>query len=65
MQVHMLVGLRVRHFARTDWTRETIYDGQKENLTHPEANPGDTGSPNAQLLDVFPPFFVRAPYGPN
>jgi hypothetical protein len=65
MQVQMPVGLRVRHFAPTDWTRETVYGGQTENLTHPEANPGDTGSPNAQLLDVFPPFFARAPYGPN
>jgi hypothetical protein len=39
--------------------------GQTENLTHPKANPGDIGSPNAQLLDVFPPFFAKAPYGPN
>jgi hypothetical protein len=65
MQVHMPAGLRVRHFAPTDWTRESIYGGQTENLTHPEANPGDTGSPNAQLLDVFPPFFARAHYGSN
>jgi hypothetical protein len=25
MQVQMLVGLHVRHFAPTNWTRETIY----------------------------------------
>ncbi|CAL4942068.1 unnamed protein product [Urochloa decumbens] len=36
-----------------------------ENLTHPETDPDDTRSPNAHLLDEFPPFFVRAPYGPN
>jgi hypothetical protein len=27
MQVHMPAGLRVRHFAPTNWTRETIYVG--------------------------------------
>jgi hypothetical protein len=65
MQVQMPDRLRVHHFAPTDWTRETVYGGQTENLTHPEANPCDTRSPNAQLLDVFPPFFARAPNGPN
>ncbi|CAL4913301.1 unnamed protein product [Urochloa decumbens] len=58
-------GLRVRRFARMDWSRETVYGGQLENLTHPETDPDDTGSPNAHLLDEFPPFFERAPYGPN
>jgi hypothetical protein len=65
MQVQMPDGLSVHHFAPTDWTREIVYGGQTENLTHPEANLGDTGSPNTQLFDVFPPFFMRAPYGPN
>jgi hypothetical protein len=65
MQVQMPARLRVHHFAPIYWTRETVYGGKTENLTHPEANPCDTGSPIAQLLDVFPPFFARTPNGPN
>jgi hypothetical protein len=65
IQARMSNGLRVRRLPRTLGNRETIYGGQTENLTHPEANTDKTRSPNAQLLDVFPPIFSRAPYGPN
>ncbi|CAN6371670.1 unnamed protein product [Urochloa humidicola] len=65
VQARISSGLRVRHFARTNWTRESLYGGCHEDLTHLEADPADTGSPNAHLLDEFPPFFERAPYGHN
>ncbi|CAO2171635.1 unnamed protein product [Urochloa humidicola] len=65
VQARMSSGLRVRRFARTDWSRESVYGGRHEALTHPEADPVDTGSPNAHLLDEFPPFFERAPYDHN
>ncbi|CAO2143694.1 unnamed protein product [Urochloa humidicola] len=65
VQARISSKLRVRRFARMDWTRETLYGGHLEALTHQEADPVDTGSPNAHLLDEFPPFFERAPYGPN
>ncbi|CAO2191592.1 unnamed protein product [Urochloa humidicola] len=65
VQARISSGLRVRRFARTDWTRETIYGGHHEALTHQEADPADTGSPNAHLLDEFPPFFERSPYRSN
>ncbi|CAO2168954.1 unnamed protein product [Urochloa humidicola] len=65
VQARMSSGLRVRCFACMDWTRESLYGGRHEALTHPKAHPVDTGSPNAHLLDEFPPFFERAPYDHN
>jgi hypothetical protein len=61
IQARMSNGLRVRRFPRALGDGETIYGGQTENLTHLE----DNGSPNAHLLDVFPLFFEKAPYGFN
>ena len=62
-QAHMSNVLRVRRFARTTLTREIILGGEDATLTHPE-NPEDTGSPQYHLLDDFPPYFARGPYGP-
>ena len=56
-------GLRVCRFAPTTLTREIIFGGEHAPLTHPE-NPEDTGSPQYHLLDDFPPYFARGPYGP-
>ena len=62
-QARMSNGLRVRRFAPTTLTREIIFGGEHAPLTHPE-NPEDTGSPRYHLLDDFPPYFARGPYGP-
>ena len=62
-QARMSNGLHVRRFAPTTLTREIIFGGEHAPLTHPE-NPEDIGSPQYHLLDDFPPYFARGPYGP-
>jgi hypothetical protein len=61
--IHARISNRlcVRRFPRDLGDGETIYGGQTENLTHLE----DKRSPNAHILDVFPMFFEKAPYGFN
>ena len=59
---HACLMCCVCRFAPTTLTREIILGGEHAALTHPE-NPEDTGSPQYHLLDDFPPYFARGPYG--